>query len=104
MNKNNNSSSKMVDEKISCDSSIKGKLLRTNDEINSSNVKIKNGLKKFFLVPPPIPNIIDFSKLFYHHMIWKKYDRHYFFLSRYNYLFSVISYVSPNLTQKSETL
>ena len=29
MNKNNNSTSKMVDEKISCDSSIKGKLLRT---------------------------------------------------------------------------
>ena len=50
MNKNNNSTSKMVDEKISCDSSIKGKLLRTfntvNYEINSSNVKIKNGLKK----------------------------------------------------------
>ena len=49
MNKNNNSTSKMVDEKISCDSSIKGKLLRTfntvNDEINSSNVKVKNGLK-----------------------------------------------------------
>ena len=48
MNKNNNSTSEMVDEKISCDSSIKGKL-RTfntvNDEINSSNVKIKSGLK-----------------------------------------------------------
>ena len=37
----------MVDEKNSCDNSIKGKLLRTfntvNVEINSSNVKIKNG-------------------------------------------------------------
>ena len=43
MNKNNKSSSKIVDEKNSCDSSINGKLLRTfntvNDEINSSNVK-----------------------------------------------------------------
>ena len=51
MNKNNNSTSKMVDEKISCDSSIKGKLLRTfntvNDEINSSNVKIKKRIKKY---------------------------------------------------------
>ena len=49
MNKNNKSTSKMVDEKNRCDSIIKGKLLRTfntvNDEINSSNVKIKNGLK-----------------------------------------------------------
>ena len=47
MNKNNNSTSKMVDEKNSCDSSIKDKLLRTfntvNDEINSSNVKMTNG-------------------------------------------------------------
>ena len=45
MNKNNNSTSKMVNEKIICDSSIKGKLLRTfntvNDEINSSNAKLK---------------------------------------------------------------
>ena len=46
MNNNNNSTSNMVDEKISCDSSIKGMLLRTfntiNAEINSSiNVKIK---------------------------------------------------------------
>ena len=49
MNKNNNSTSKMVDEKISCDSGIKGMLLRmfntVNDEINSSNVKIKNKKK-----------------------------------------------------------
>ena len=49
MNTNNTSTSKMVDEKNSCDSSIKSKLLRTfntvNDEINSSNVKIKNALK-----------------------------------------------------------
>ena len=47
MNKNNNSTSKMVDEKISCDSSIKGKLLRTFNTVYSSNVKIKNGLKKY---------------------------------------------------------
>ena len=42
MNKNNKSTSKIVDEKNSRDSTIKGKLLRTfntvNDEINSSNV------------------------------------------------------------------
>ena len=37
MNKNNNSTSKMVDEKISCDSSIKGKLLRTFNTVNDEN-------------------------------------------------------------------
>ena len=50
MNKSNKSTSKMVDEKNSCDSSIKGKSLRTfntvNDEINRGNVKIKKQIKK----------------------------------------------------------
>ena len=34
MNKNNNSTSKKVDEKTSVDSSIKGKLLRTFNTVN----------------------------------------------------------------------
>ena len=37
MSKNNNSTSKMVDEKISCDSSIKGKLLKTFNTVNDEN-------------------------------------------------------------------
>ena len=37
MSKNNNSTSKMVDEKISCDSSIKGKLLKTFYTVNDEN-------------------------------------------------------------------
>ena len=36
---------------------------------------------RLFLVPPPIPNIIDFSKLFFLRMICPKYDSCCFFIN-----------------------
>ena len=40
MIKNNNSTSKIVDEKISCDNSIKGKLLRTFNTVNHEIIAV----------------------------------------------------------------
>ena len=61
MNKNNNNTSKIVDGKISCDSSIKGKMLRTfnkvKDEINSSNVKLNTVLKKLKRAMPTLTHV-----------------------------------------------
>ena len=52
MNNDNNSASKIVDEKIRCDNSIKGKLLRTFDKFgesrnNSSDVKLKITINRY---------------------------------------------------------
>ena len=40
MNKNNNSTSRIVDEKIICDSSIKGKLVRTFNTVNHEIIEV----------------------------------------------------------------
>ena len=40
MNKNNNSTNKMVDKKTSYDSSIKGKLLRTFNTVNHEIIRV----------------------------------------------------------------
>ena len=50
-----------------------------------------------FLVPPPIPNIIDFSKLFSLRMICPKYDSCCFFISASSGLVALISSITDSL-------
>ena len=50
-----------------------------------------------FLVPPPIPNMIDFSKLFSLRMICPKYDSCCFFISAYSGLVALISSITDSL-------
>ena len=47
-----------------------------------------------FLVPPPIPSIIDFSKLFSLRMICPKYDSCCFFINASNGLVTLISSIT----------
>ena len=50
-----------------------------------------------FLVPPPIPSIIDFSKLFSLRMICPKYDSCCFFINASNGLVTLISSITDLL-------
>ena len=52
-----------------------------------------------FLVPPPIPNIIDFSKLFSLRMICPKYDSCCFFINISNGLVAIISSITDLLVR-----
>ena len=50
-----------------------------------------------FLAPPPIPNIIDFSKLFSLRMMYPKYDSCCFFISASSGLVALISSITDLL-------
>ena len=52
-----------------------------------------------FLVPPPIPNIIEFSKLFSLRMICPKYDSCSFFINASNGLVTLISSITDLLVR-----
>ena len=52
-----------------------------------------------FLVPPPIPNIIDFSKLFSHRMICLKYDSCCFFINASNGLVALLYSITDLLVR-----
>ena len=52
-----------------------------------------------FLVPPPIPSIIDFSKLFSLRMIYPKYNSCCFFINVSNWLVALISPITDLLVR-----